>query len=83
MLTGPIMHEQAAEEEAFQTVKQVAATSILLYFCKLRRRRRPFPMCVYEWVYLSCGGGDLRWLILADYLYGIAPFVVDYVRKLI
>lgn len=36
VLEGTNPQIQAAEDEAFQTVKQVAAASILLYLCKLQ-----------------------------------------------
>ena len=47
--------KQAAEEEAFQTVKQVAATSIVLYLCK-------YKACL-EWICELVGGLEDGWLI--------------------
>lgn len=61
---------QALQDEAMVTVQRVAIGSLLLYLCKPPLRSIDLGQMGYE-------------VIDADFCYCLAPFAVDYIKRLV
>jgi len=62
---------QEQEDEAYSTLQQVAAGAVLLYLCE-----SPLDLLKMEYIVSLGRGADIVVL-------GAAPFVIDYVKKLV